>query len=60
MKCPKCESENLSRYSGGIDCNNCLYMGRPIDFGAKCSCENSHPLPVWYCELHGEVVVPMD
>lgn len=26
----------------------------------KCSCEKPHYLPVWWCPVHGEVVVPMD
>jgi len=61
MKCPECGSENVSRYTNnGIDCNKCGHMGRSADFGAKCTCEQPHHLPVWYCEQHGEVTVPMD
>lgn len=26
----------------------------------KCHCAEPHHLPVWYCPVHGEVVVPMD
>lgn len=61
MKCPECKSVNVSRYSNnGIDCNDCGHMGRAIDFGAKCSCDQPHPLPGWYCQVHGNVTVSMD
>jgi hypothetical protein len=61
MKCPKCGSEKVSRYSNNaIDCNECKYSASAQAFGAKCTCEQPHHLPVWYCEKHGEVIVPMD
>jgi hypothetical protein len=25
-----------------------------------CHCRQPHHLPVWWCPVHGEVVVPMD
>lgn len=28
--------------------------------GTKCTCAKLHRLPVWYCAVHGEVVVSMD
>jgi len=61
MKCPECGSENVKRYSGHYtDCAKCGHSGYHRDFGAKCTCEQPHCLPVWWCEEHGEVVVPMD
>ena len=26
----------------------------------KCTCEQPHYTPMWWCAVHGEVVVPMD
>lgn len=61
MKCPECGSERVARYTNnGIDCAACGHMGRSEDFGAKCSCSEPHYLPLWYCAVHGEVLVPMD
>lgn len=60
MRCPKCNSQNIERYCGGFDCRYCGHMGSAEAFGAKCTCEQPHHLPVWHCEMHGEVVVPMD
>lgn len=28
--------------------------------GSKCSCDQPHYTPLWWCEEHGDVVVPMD
>jgi hypothetical protein len=61
LKCPDCGSTNVGRYSNnGIDCNTCGNMGRAEEFGAKCTCSQPHHTPMWYCAVHGEVVVPMD
>jgi len=61
MKCPQCGSDDVARYtSHGIDCRKCGHMGRSKDFGAKCTCAQPHHTPVWWCEEHGEVAVPMD
>jgi hypothetical protein len=56
MKCPNCGSDRVTRYTKhGVDCLTCGHMGRAQDFGAKCTCDQPHP--VWYCEAHGDVAV---
>ena len=62
LKCPNCGSENVSRYKGynGLVCNHCDHMGGAQDFGAKCTCAQPHYTPLWWCDVHGEVIVPMD
>lgn len=61
MKCPECGSTDVVRYtSHGIDCRKCNHTGRSQDFGAVCTCAKPHHTPVWWCEQHGEVCVPMD
>lgn len=61
MNCPKCGSNRITRCSNnGLDCEECKYMGRAQDFGAKCNCGEPHHLPVWYCPVHGDVNVPID
>lgn len=61
MKCPECGSADVIRYSNNvIGCKKCGHNGRALDFGAKCTCEQPHHLPVWHCAVHGNVAVPMD
>lgn len=61
MKCPDCGSTDVSRYTKhGITCNKCGRDASAVEFGAKCTCEQPHRTPMWYCAVHGEVVVSMD
>jgi len=61
MKCPECSSDNVGRYSNnGIDCIKCGHSASAREFGAKCTCAEPHHTPMWWCQEHGEVVVPMD
>lgn len=34
--------------------------GEEIAAAAKCHCAEPHYTPMWWCPVHGEVVVPMD
>ena len=60
LRCPECGSDRIYRFSTWVICDDCSTTGDHAKFGAKCSCEQPHHLPVWHCPLHGEVVVPMD
>jgi hypothetical protein len=61
IKCPECGSDRVERYTRhGLSCLACGHDASAQEFGAKCTCERPHHLPAWYCDVHGEVVVPMD
>lgn len=46
------------RRQDGILCDD---DGCDIERGViVCTCDRPHHLPVWFCRVHGEVVVPMD
>jgi hypothetical protein len=57
--CPKCGSKRVERYTDhGLSCDSCGHDGRTDEFpDPKCHCAEPHPLPVWHCPVHGDVVV---
>lgn len=61
LKCPECETGGRVTFRGTTAwCDDCGFQGRTEHFGAKCTCSLPHHLPVWWCAVHGEVVVSMD